>query len=479
MAVVQSRAQGAAPNEINSRGLQSFLDGLANPALILRDIEVIACNPAASNFLGAGAGRTLADLFAWPDPALARDLSRVGASGGYAVGQATLKSDVGAETYGAVRYAAQMLLPSNSQQPPLIVLHFYDQYAPLREDIRRDIELAELSSEIHRLKRSHEVQRHRRTVFQGFFGSAATGMAVVGLDGAFLEVNDRLRAICGYSREELLRLTFQEITHPDDLEEDESLVARLAHREIKEYTLAKRYVRKDGEIVWVEITVSATFDVDGRPEVYTVVIRDISQERKLEATRNLLLGEMNHRVKNTLAIVQGIVQQTLQHSSSPEQFSRALEDRLFCIARAYDLLNQSEWEPLSFKQIIDAKRAGPFSAYAARIRHEGEDEKFTPQGTIIVNLVLHELATNAIKHGALSCDGGEVSIVTRREERPLGFEYVVEWKEQGGPAVQKPRSKGFGEFMLMKGVQFGLGGVTEARFEPTGLEYTLSFSPES
>ena len=317
------------------------------------------------------------------------------------------------------------------------------------------------------------------SLFGDFFEAAAAGLALVGLDGRFLKVNDKMCGICGYSREEMLALTFRDITFGEDLAEDESNVAKLLRGDFKEYTLKKRYVRKCGEVVWVEIIVSVIKDCERRAQAFAAVIRDITEEKQLEATRNLLIGEMNHRVKNTLAVVQGIVKQTLEYSPTPEHFAAAIESRLFSISRAYDLLNLSEWRPVAFSQIVMAKRTGPFSAYAQRIVHRGDDTTLAPQSAVLVNLVLHELATNAVKYGALRNDTGTVAITTDRFAGEQGDMFRIQWTEAGGPAVDPPSRKGFGQFMLMRGVQFGLSGRSDARFEVAGLEYVLTFPIES
>jgi PAS domain S-box-containing protein len=133
--------------------------------------------------------------------------------------------------------------------------------------------------------------------FRSAFDYAAIGMALVGLDGSWLHVNEAVCELLGYSREELLETTFQDVTHPDDLEADLALVAELVAGELRTYQLEKRYFDKEGEVVWVLLSVSLVRDDDGNPEYFISQIQDISERKRAEADRDRLRDELHHAQK--------------------------------------------------------------------------------------------------------------------------------------------------------------------------------------
>lgn len=149
-----------------------------------------------------------------------------------------------------------------------------------------------------------------------------------------MRVNERLLEIVGYRRAKLVQMAFQDITHPDDLDADLALFTQLKAGDMDSYSLDKRYYRKDGEVVWVEITVSMQ-EASGQSGPYIIaVVEDITERKLAEDRQRLLLAELSHRVKNTLAMIQSIANQTLRESTDPRNFVRCFTGRLqFCRAR--------------------------------------------------------------------------------------------------------------------------------------------------
>lgn len=329
----------------------------------------------------------------------------------------------------------------------------------------------------------HYGVRHRLQAdlefFQSIFEKTAVGLAVVGPDGQFLRINPAFCEICGRSSDELRKLTFADITHPDDLEADVTLLSQLTAGKRDRYAMDKRYIRPDGSYVWINLTVSMLEANAYRPERYLAVIKNIEIEKRLEATRSLLVKELNHRVKNTLAVVQGIVQQTLITTSDPQAFAQALEPRLHAVAKGHDLLNETHWSELTFGQIIASNQSGAFAPYESRIRWQGDETKLAPQQGVLINLILYELTTNALKHGSLSNDGGVIDIQTNRVIINGNPHLKMHWRESGGPAVCEPSNKGFGLFVTSRGAAFTLNGTTNHKFNPDGFEFELCFPVET
>jgi two-component sensor histidine kinase len=189
---------------------------------------------------------------------------------------------------------------------------------------------------------------------------------------------------------------------------------------------------------------------------------DITERKQWEATQKLLLDELNHRVKNTLATIQAIAGQTLRATNSPGEFVEAFSGRLQSLGRAHSLLTQSSWEGADLADIVRDQLAIRDSE---RIVVSGPRVFLPPQSAVYLALVLHELGTNARKYGALCGASGRVFLdwsVGR------GRTLELDWIEREGPAVTTPGSVGFGTKLIEQSVK-GLGGDVHVEFAATGL----------
>ncbi|MFC4170542.1 PAS domain S-box protein [Microvirga sp. GCM10011540] len=211
-------------------------------------------------------------------------------------------------------------------------------------------------------KQAEAAQRESEQRLRSTYEHAFTSIAEVDAGGRFLRVNEQLSIITGYSRDELLQMTFIDITHPDDLRMDLDQFRRQMAGEIEAYTLEKRYVHRDGHSIWIELSASRVDDVNGRPLYGIRVARDITGRKRAEEHQRLLINELNHRVKNTLTTVQSIVFQTLRNAPTPEDAQTALASRLIALSKAHDVLTRESWEAASLHQIV-AEAMEPFRAY--------------------------------------------------------------------------------------------------------------------
>ncbi len=189
--------------------------------------------------------------------------------------------------------------------------------------------------------------------------------------------------------------------------------------------------------------------------------------REHEARQKLLLDELNHRVKNTLASVQSIAVQTLSREAEPEVAKATFVERLMALSSTHNLLVKRSWEGASFADLAEAS----LGHYGQPFTLEGPDLVMAPNTAVSLGMALHELATNALKYGAWS-QGGEVRITTRLA--PSDDETTIIWQEFGGPAVAAPGRRGFGSRLLERGVAGELGGRVELDFGPNGLTCTIS-----
>ncbi|MBU1375571.1 MAG: PAS domain S-box protein [Alphaproteobacteria bacterium] len=310
--------------------------------------------------------------------------------------------------------------------------------------------------------------------YRAVFDQAAVGVARVAASGRFLEVNERFCAITQYSRDDLLHSTFQAITHPDDLVTDIGRAQALLAGDIASYANEKRYVTKPGEVVWVNLTVSLVRDSHGDPAYFVTVIEDITVRKQAEAEQQryqaqlrLMINELNHRVKNTLATVQSMAVQALRGGADPATAYERFESRLMGLAEVHDVLTRESWHGADLLEV--AQRAmRPFAAAASgQVRIEGAAVWLQPRGALTMALVLHELATNAVKYGALSAEAGQVTLSWTFD--PDAERLRLTWSEAGGPPVVKPTRRGFGSRLIERALRGDLQGSAAMTYAPTGL----------
>jgi two-component sensor histidine kinase/integral membrane sensor domain MASE1 len=188
----------------------------------------------------------------------------------------------------------------------------------------------------------------------------------------------------------------------------------------------------------------------------------------------LVMLELSHRSKNLLAVVQGMAQQVARHSSNFEEFNAAFCTRLRALADTHDLLVQRDWRGAGLAEVMRTQLAPFQSAQATRLTFDGPPLTLTPKAAEQIGLALHELATNASKHGALSVAGGSVVVRWQMEGGGVDAAYLrIEWQESGGPAVGAPTRKGFGHMVITRLVPSALAGNASLDFSGDGLYWTL------
>jgi len=222
-----------------------------------------------------------------------------------------------------------------------------------------------------------------------------------------------------------------------------------------------------GFMLTCECYCSALLDAGGRLVSINVQILDITERARAEETQHLLIGELNHRVKNTLASVQAIATQTLRHSTGPSDFAPTFVGRIHALARAHSLLSATTWQGASLKELVEGQLLTGTVA-AEQLAIAGPDVELAPEPALHLALVLHELVTNAHKYGALSVPAGRASLNWSIKEGQL----VLDWVERGGPPVSPPNRKGFGSILIERSLR-SEGGGAEAVYATEGLSWRL------
>lgn len=198
------------------------------------------------------------------------------------------------------------------------------------------------------------------------------------------------------------------------------------------------------------------------------VLVDISDRKSAENRQKVLIDELNHRVKNTLATVQSLAAQTARHTPAPDEFIRTFHARLMALARAHDLLTRRHWEEGSLRDILSEVLA-PHIDSAERMLAEGPAVSVDPRTALALTMTFHELATNAAKYGALSMPAGRLTVRWELKPQANGAILELEWKELAGRPVRPPARRGFGTRFIERSIRNDLNGKLELHFDPSGL----------
>ncbi|MBV1799631.1 HWE histidine kinase domain-containing protein [Siccirubricoccus sp. G192] len=327
-------------------------------------------------------------------------------------------------------------------------------------------------SEAEALRTLSELKRLHDTI--------PVGLALLGRDRHFLSVNAKLAAVAGISGAEHIGRCPSDVLPPGIAEPIEDAHRRVlaTGRPVMELPLsgeAPGTVRNTRHFL---ASCHPVQDGEGRNTGVSIVLQDVTERIRAEKGRELLVRELNHRVKNTLATVQSIANATLRRTgANPQRLSADLGARLRALARAHDLLTTHAWEAADLAEIARAALAPWLDGMPARLMIDGPSGVFLrPRQAQAVVLALHELATNAAKHGALSREAGCASLRWRTES---DGQTIMEWVETGGPAVVEPphEKRGFGTRLLERALVSDLGSGTEVRlvFAPEGLRAHVAF----
>jgi two-component sensor histidine kinase len=221
-----------------------------------------------------------------------------------------------------------------------------------------------------------------------------------------------------------------------------------------------RFVLPAGEVRWIEARSLVAYDDAGRAERMTGVYIDVTERRKAEDHKNLLIAELDHRVKNALACVAAVAQRTRECSRSADEFLDVLNGRIHSLANAHALLSRSHWEGVSLGELVRSELARCMSDGNNLI--EGPDIVLATEATQPLAMVLHELTTNATKYGALSSRRGRVSVCWgRQSSRNSHDRLALEWCETGGPPIVLPGPSGYGSSVIRDLIPYELGGSVD------------------
>lgn len=297
---------------------------------------------------------------------------------------------------------------------------------------------------------------------------------VFDLQHRFIYANQALLAMWGMTWEQAALKTCLELGY-------EPWHAAMHDEEIERVIATRQPVR--GEVPFPHVTegvriydyiFSPVFGPEGEVEAIAGSTRDITLRKQHEQHMQLLINELNHRVKNTLATVQSLALQTLRGSTDMADAQDKMESRLVALSDAHDILTRESWQGAELADVARAAAAPHQERDGERFDIHGPAFLLDPRRAVALSMALHELCTNAVKYGALSVPEGRVGI--HWEWVGEGPDGVLEmtWREQGGPQVREPTRRGFGSRLVERGLKYDLGGESVLAFEPTGVTCRIS-----
>jgi PAS domain S-box-containing protein len=255
------------------------------------------------------------------------------------------------------------------------------------------------------------------------------------------------------------------LIHPEDVQPLRDLVRRMSKGEPTQHN-EFRVRRPSGEIRWCTGIAAASIDPNGRVLRISGVTIDVTERKDAEERQGLLAREVDHRARNALAVIQSIIR--LTRAKSVDDYVQTVEGRIKALARAHTLLSDSRWRGADLGTLVGEELA-PYCA-GDKVAITGPNIALLPATAQGIALALHELATNAAKHGALSSLKGNVSLAWQMQSDTL----VLNWVEDGGPKIKPPKARSFGLKVIRASIEQQLGGQAKFDWAPEGLRCTLS-----
>jgi len=310
--------------------------------------------------------------------------------------------------------------------------------------------------------------------FRNAVEAAPSGMIMTDREGRIALINAHAERLFGYSREEMVGQRIEMLVperlrghHPDyrrGYHDNPSARVMGVGRDL----FARR---KDGTELPVEIGLSPFETNEGFMALASIV--DITDRKRAEAHRELLIAELNHRVKNTLSTVQSLAFQTFKNASDKNAVG-SFEARLMSLSSAHDVLTRENWESAGLSEIIEQAISPHRSEPDNRFVLAGPEVRLQPKSALAIAMGLHELCTNAAKYGALSSPNGRIAITWSVEPKDLLGQLRLRWQESGGPLVQKPKQKGFGSLLVEKLLASDLDGTVVLSYPSHGVSCSIT-----
>ena len=356
------------------------------------------------------------------------------------------------------------------------------RYLTIRGAIERapdgePIAVSGVTMDVTKTKHGEQVLRESEARYRLLAENVTDIIAQMDLLGVITFVTPACEPVLGYTAEEMVGRRILDLMHPDDAATaQESIQVRVAAGPGHTSAAIQYRVRhKDGRWIWIEGQPKVLFDAAGTPIALQDSVRDISERKAAEERQLLLVHELNHRVKNTLATVQSLARQTSKSAADPAAFVRIFEARLLALSHNHDLLTRNSWSGAWVRELV-AEHLKPHQNQGGdRFNLAGPEVRLTPTAAVSLGMALGELITNAAKYGALSTEQGTVSVTWKRRREAGSAWLRLVWRELGGPRVTPPTQQGFGRRLIEGGLPRELAGRVQLGFKPRGVTCEIDF----
>lgn len=315
-------------------------------------------------------------------------------------------------------------------------------------------------------RKTHELECSR---FAAIIASSKDAIIGHDLDGSIHSWNVGAERLLGYSAEQVMGRSLARLSTGDDGYDEMRALLETARDDGLPVQTELDWQRQDGVAVSVALTCSPVKDSSGRVIAASTIARDVTEAKRAAAHMDLMLRELNHRVKNSLASVQAIALQTLSSAQTLADFKPAFMSRLMALSNTHNLLAVDEWHGVGLRELIASELAPYDHDGRSRVDIAGDDLQLDPKTALALAMALHELATNAGKYGALSVAEGRVAVDWDTRAIDDGRRLRLCWREHGGPAVVSPERTGFGSRLITDGLTMELDGEATLTFEPGGV----------
>ena len=300
---------------------------------------------------------------------------------------------------------------------------------------------------------------------KALFEAAPNGVAALTPCGTMRVVNAAFAQMFGYEATALHGLPAAMLIAPDDQADYASVLAEVADDASARGRREFSGLRLDGSEFPLQ-AVLTSFVSDGEPRLL-LLVSDATERRKSEDRQNLLIGELHHRTQNLFAVIQSVATRSLAGERSLDEAKRIFLNRLHALSRTYTMLTETAWQGAMLEQIVRDELAG----FSDRVAVDGNPIVIQPSAAQTFAMIFHELATNALKYGALSAREGHLSVRWSLQAGEDGDTFLLRWEEHGGPSVQNFGRKGFGHTILDEGARHI--GQPSIIHTPLGLRYEL------
>jgi len=353
---------------------------------------------------------------------------------------------------------------------PGVVRTWLQQFYPLKSPDGSVIGIGVICEEVTERRRALLVQAHLATLVE----SSADAIVSYSMDGRIRSWNPGAERMFGYTAAEAIGQDVSLLVPPRSGEPPQGFFSRVKAGESVSAEAMRR--RKDGTDIPVSISASPMRDTSGRIVAISGIFRDISEQKAREKHTRFIMRELSHRSKNLLAVIQAMARQTARTSRSLDDFQERFTARVKGLSQSHDLLVQRDWRGVPVDELVRAHVAPFVDRVEQALVLSGPALSLKPEAAQNIGLALHELATNASKHGALSSPKGRIEIRWGMGQRDHERRFRMTWRETGGPPVTEPAQRGFGHSVVETMVGRALEGEARLEWLPEGLVWSLDAS---